>query len=200
MSNTSGNTLMVFNCNKFDFSTCNPTGAIFSTMVPVLTGDFPAVENQANTIRFDFEAVTDKVLSTNVPGSSLWELGVFFNKQPDGSGPRLREESNILDPYHEDIDLLDDANLEFDNLDFQGDLTGLLCSDVPFLCFELKKNDAASLDYEFGTNPEQNPFVECLDFSEYCQGKESTFVNFHKQLKMKNRRHSITRLKQGCHP
>lgn len=146
------------------------TGAIFSNLIPELTGDFPAWENQPNTIRLNVDAITDKLLSTNVPGSSLWELGTFFNKQPDGSGPRIGEQG-ILDPYHKDIDLLDDDDLEFDNLDFQGDLTGLVCSDVPFLCVELKKNEGASIDYTFGTNPTQVPFVECLDFSEYCEGK-----------------------------
>ncbi|PIK42192.1 hypothetical protein BSL78_20957 [Apostichopus japonicus] len=144
--------------------------AIFNTLVPDLTGDFPAIENRVNTIRMNLDAITDKDRSTKVPGEELWELGTFFNARPNGKGPRIQPQDQILNPFQQGIDLVEDGDLEFTGIDFQTDLTGVVCSDIPFICFELKKNAAASIDYLFGTNPTQDPFVECVDFSKYCKG------------------------------
>ncbi|KAJ8019767.1 hypothetical protein HOLleu_41489 [Holothuria leucospilota] len=144
--------------------------AIFSTLVPDLTGQFPVIENRRNTIQMNLDAITDKDLSTVVPGESLWELGTFFNARPNGKGRRIQEQTQILNPFQQDQDLMLDENLVFNGIDFETDLTGLVCSDVPYICFELKKNEDASLNYVFGTNPTQDPFVECIDFTKYCKG------------------------------
>lgn len=118
-------------------------------------------------------AISDVLRSTTVLGTKLWNVDAFFSGLEDGSGPRIDEQTEILTPTAQMVPLEKDRHLVLDDVMIEVDLSGLTCTDIPFMCVELRKNPSSSLDYIFGTNPEQDPFVGCLNMSNICRGKIS---------------------------
>ncbi|XP_071823316.1 uncharacterized protein [Apostichopus japonicus] len=128
-------------------------------------------ENTNNTqTTVKLKATTNKQLTTTVVGEDLWQVKTFFSKNTKGKRRRVNEQPQILTAVQDNQTLNTGDNLVFKEMDFQVDLSGLICHEVPFMCFELAKNPAASIDYTFETQPVQDPFVDCLSMKDICKG------------------------------
>ncbi|XP_071822533.1 uncharacterized protein [Apostichopus japonicus] len=145
--------------------------AVFTELVPEIVSPRALIENTpGQTVKLNIDAVTDKLLSTTVEGTRLWQMNVFFSKKQSGFGQRIDEQLYVLDPVKQMQTLTVGEDLFFEDVVFEVDLSRLVCSDIPYMCTELNKNPSSSIDYEFGTKPKQDPFVGCLDMSSVCRG------------------------------
>ncbi|KAJ8019980.1 hypothetical protein HOLleu_41785 [Holothuria leucospilota] len=145
--------------------------AVFSQLIPVITSPPSLIESTpGQRVNLNVTAISNKLLSTTVEGKNLWNMNVFFSSNANGTGNRIQEQIEILTPTHQKVPLRKDADINFKDVVFEVDLSNFVCSDIPFMCVELRKNPSASIDYEFGTYPEQDPFVGCLDMGDVCRG------------------------------
>lgn len=117
------------------------------------------------------KATTDKDLTSTVAGEKLWTVKTFFSENRNGRGNRINEQPQILNAVQDDQTLNQGENLNFREMDFQVDLSGIICNEIPFMCFELAKNPDSSIDYTFETKPVQDPFVDCLSMEDVCKGE-----------------------------
>lgn len=147
--------------------------AIFSELLPEILSPSALIESTpGQTIEMSVNAVSDKEQSTAVIGNNLWLMNVFFSQKSSGGGRRIDEQFQILTPKQQRQALKPNKDLDFEDISFEVDLSTVVCSDIPYLCAELRKNPSSSIDYTFGTNPEQVPFVGCLDMTDICRGKD----------------------------
>lgn len=152
--------------------------AIFEKLIPVIITPQNLLEKTpAQRVKLNVTAISDKLLSTNVLGTRLWDMDIFFSQSEDGSGTRIDEQTDILTPTAQMVPLEKDADLCLDDVMFEVDLRDQTCADIPFMCVELRKNPSTSIDYTFGTNPEQVPFVGCLNMTNICRGKCLRYKN-----------------------
>ncbi|XP_071831947.1 uncharacterized protein [Apostichopus japonicus] len=141
------------------------------------------VENSDDTdTTVKLNAITSKQLTTAVAGEDLWQVKTFFSADPNGRGRRVNEQPQILTAVQDDQTLPYDENLVFEEVDFQVDLADLICDEVPFMCFQLAKNPAASIDYTFETHPVQDPFVDCLSMEDVCKGVVFTELAWSREI------------------
>ncbi|PIK42696.1 5 alpha fibrillar collagen [Apostichopus japonicus] len=153
--------------------------AIFEKLIPVIITPQNLLEKTpAQRVKLNVTAISDKLLSTNVLGTRLWDMDIFFSQSEDGSGTRIDEQTDILTPTAQMVPLEKDADLCLDDVMFEVDLRDQTCADIPFMCVELRKNPSTSIDYTFGTNPEQVPFVGCLNMTNICRGVIAKNLNW----------------------
>ncbi|XP_071823318.1 uncharacterized protein [Apostichopus japonicus] len=146
-------------------------GVVFTKLHAKLISPEIIAENTNDTqTTVKLKATTNKQLTTTVVGEDLWQVKTFFSKNTKGKRRRVNEQPQILTAVQDNQTLNTGENLVFKEMDFQVDLSGLICHEVPFMCFELAKNPAASIDYTFETQPVQDPFVDCLSMKDICKG------------------------------
>ncbi|XP_071823315.1 uncharacterized protein [Apostichopus japonicus] len=156
---------------------------VFTDLEATLISPDIIVENTDNTdTTVKLKATTDKLLTTTVAGEDLWQVKTFFSTNTNGRGIRVNEQPQILTAVQDDQTLNTGENLAFNEMDFQVDLSGLICDEVPFMCFELAKNPAASIDYTFETQPVQDPFVECVSMEDVCKGVVFTELEWSREI------------------
>ncbi|PIK51691.1 hypothetical protein BSL78_11411 [Apostichopus japonicus] len=156
---------------------------VFTDLEATLISPDIIVENTDNTdTTVKLKATTDKLLTTTVAGEDLWQVKTFFSTNTNGRGRRVNEQPQILTAVQDDQTLNTGENLAFKEMDFQVDLSSLICDEVPFMCFELAKNPASSIDYTFETQPVQDPFVDCLSMEDVCKGVVFTELEWSREI------------------
>ncbi|WP_411025481.1 hypothetical protein, partial [Salmonella sp. s55004] len=123
---------------------------VFTNLAATLESPEIIVENTDNTDTIvRLKATTNKDLTATVAGEDLWQVTTFFSAKKNGGGLRIYEQPQILSEVQIDQTLNTGENLNFREMEFQVDMSGIICEQVPFMCFELSKNPAASIDYTF---------------------------------------------------
>lgn len=143
--------------------------AIFSELNADLLEPPIIVEDNPNRLVVDLTAVRHPS-STAVTGDDLWTVKSYFSPNDDGTGPKYDPRDEILTPEFKSTPLLYDQDLDFEGVSIEADLSGVTCSQASYFCMEMEKDAAASINYEFGTIPEQDPFVTCVDITDRCKG------------------------------
>lgn len=158
-------------CNHtFSFISSLPfIEAIFTDLEADL-GNQIIYENKRNPLTVDLTGVTHDD-ATNVRGDQLWKMAVYGSRRADGSGPKAGLEEQILDPTEASTTLLDEENLMMNNVDFDFDMTGIRCEDAEWVCFDLDKNNRASVNYIFEARPDESVITECIDMRDRCKGE-----------------------------
>ncbi|XP_030855714.1 alpha-2 collagen isoform X1 [Strongylocentrotus purpuratus] len=142
--------------------------AIFTDLEADL-GNQIIYENKRNPLSVDLTGVTHDD-ATNVRGDQLWKMAVYGSRRADGSGPKAGLEEQILDPTEASTTLLDEENLMMNNVNFEFDMTGIRCEDAEWVCFDLDKNNRASVNYIFEARPDESVITECIDMRDRCKG------------------------------
>lgn len=145
------------------------TGAIF-TDLDVDLGDQELIENKNNFLNVDLSGITADD-STNVIGDELWKVSAYASQNPEGIGTKVGLVDQILDPFTAANDLNEGEDLPMEDVDFDFDMTGLRCEDVPYLCFDLDKNPDASVNFYYESRPNEAATTTCVDFRDRCKGK-----------------------------
>ncbi|XP_063953953.1 uncharacterized protein LOC129255585 isoform X2 [Lytechinus pictus] len=128
-------------------------------------GDGPFDEPIPLTIDADVLFEPD---SPDVNGDGLWQLGVFAAKNPEGSGPRKDEVTQVLDPLDQSVPLDEGGPLPLDDVDFPFPINEVGCSDYNYLCVEFKKGEAPSPDFKFETQSGEDSIISCKE--QPCRG------------------------------
>eukprot|EP00057_Strongylocentrotus_purpuratus_P020317 XP_011674791.1 PREDICTED: uncharacterized protein LOC100893890 isoform X2 [Strongylocentrotus purpuratus] len=150
--------------------------AIF-TDLDVDLGDQELVENKNNFLNVDLSGITADD-STNVIGDELWKVSAYASQNPEGSGTKVGLVDQILDPFTAANDLNEGENLPMEDVDFDFDMTGLRCEDVPYLCFDLDKNPDASVNFYYESRPNEAATTTCVDFRDRCKGATAIDVEW----------------------
>ncbi|XP_041458867.1 uncharacterized protein LOC121410685 isoform X2 [Lytechinus variegatus] len=150
--------------------------AIF-TDLDVDLGDQVLVENKNNFLNVDLSGITADD-STNVIGDELWKVSAYASQNPEGTGSKVGLVEQILDPFTAAADLNEGEDLPMDGVDFDFDMTGLRCEDVPYLCFDLDKNPDATVNFIYESRPDEAATTTCVDFRDRCKGATAIDVDW----------------------
>lgn len=124
------------------------------------TLDFPEVTgDEIPTITIDADIIPADD-SGSVDGQNLWKMGVFGSQNPDGSGPKVGEQEQILGPDQLDESLISGQPLSLDNITTEFDTSLVGCADFKYMCVEFSKGENPSADFEFETT-EGDSIVRC---------------------------------------
>lgn len=146
--------------------------AVFEELSADIPEEAMIVEQKADQpLTVSLNGITNKPKSTFVSGQNLWEMSTFFSPKKNGEGIRIREQMQILDVGERSQDLAFGENLEFPDVEFPVDLSGIQCKNIPYICFELRKGKQASINYRFRPNPDTDPLIDCQNTDDLCKGK-----------------------------
>ena len=107
--------------------------------------------------------------ATGVTGSRLWELSAFGSSNPDGSGQKYQEKSQVLTPSQGETPLNPGELLDFGAVDFSLDMTGRGCGEVQYVCVSLRKNPRSSVEFVIEAVPDESALTSCQPVE--CDGK-----------------------------
>lgn len=105
----------------------------------------------------------------------MWQLGVFAAKNPEGTGPRKDELTQILDPLDESTPLDEGGPLNLDDVEFPFPINEVGCGEYNFLCVEFKKGVAPSPEFKFETQGEGDTIISCKE--QPCRGALLLLLN-----------------------
>ncbi|XP_063953209.1 uncharacterized protein LOC129257173 isoform X2 [Lytechinus pictus] len=121
-----------------------------------------------NRILYDITGVADPS-SGKAIGEDLWDLTTFGSSYPDGRGPRYNpQEANVFTPYQKDRPAFPGEDIRYGAVDTNFDMTGRTCDEVRYFCSELRKNEAATPDFEFLAKPSEDVLIDCFELN--CEG------------------------------
>ncbi len=107
------------------------------------------VSGRPAPVRFDID-VEPRPSAGSASGESLWRVGVYGAKRPDGKGPRIGQKRQILPQDTSGRDLTAGQTLTFSDVDTDFDLTSVGCeSEYQYLCIEYAKGLRAQPGFKF---------------------------------------------------
>lgn len=132
-----------------------------------------------NELKIDLVAQVDDD-SHSIDGDQLWKVTSFLSQNPDGSGPEEVLDEQVLTPEQQGEGLDPDVPLDFGVVDVNLDMEDRNCEEAQYLCLRLSKNERASAEFTFQTEPDESVVTECMDLNpeENCHGKECFFFFF----------------------
>lgn len=122
--------------------------------------DYPEfVGDETPTITIDADVIPADD-SGPVAGEDLWKMGVFGSQNPDGSGPKVGVQEQILGPDHLGESLFSGQPLSLNNITTEFDTTLVGCTDFKYMCVEFSKGESPSPNFQFETS-EGDSLVRC---------------------------------------
>ncbi|XP_038058585.1 collagen alpha-2(I) chain-like [Patiria miniata] len=113
----------------------------------VLTDE--VVSGRPTPVRFDVN-VEPRPNTGSVSGENLWRIGAFGSTRPDGRGPRIGPQRQILSRDLSSKDLTSGQTLRFDDINSEFDLSSIGCeTEYQYLCLEYAKGLRAEPDFKF---------------------------------------------------
>lgn len=100
-------------------------------------------------------------------------MKAYISSDEDGRDQVGATLTDIISDKQKNQPFLVGDDFSFDDLSLELDLADRLCHEVPFLCFELEKDPAASINYAFETIPKEEPMRKCVPLEPICEGKFS---------------------------
>ncbi|XP_041471873.1 uncharacterized protein LOC121421273 isoform X4 [Lytechinus variegatus] len=132
-------------------------------------------DNQISVnVSIKFHDATD---TTGVSGEDLWKLSAWASANPDGNGPRIGFEEDILDLKQKDQSLKRRERIEFTNLDFSFSDPMAKCVDMKYICVRIERGDnprtTGYIGYTLGGYPGPNAQTGCTRAPE-CRRSQGT--------------------------
>ena len=142
---------------------CYPTGVQLSqTDLSISFGTL--VERQTTNPPLNLNIVVQSLPSSqSIQGTGLWQLEVFTNTQPDGSGNTVLTQTINLDSRNANTGLVAGGTAVFSDVSASIDLSGLNCNTLPYLCVRVLKGNNPSPDFVLTGNR-----VDCVPSQ--CKG------------------------------
>ncbi|XP_072050093.1 uncharacterized protein [Amphiura filiformis] len=140
---------------------CEIQDAVIITSLQAIAQGYFGEGKSSNPLGFDVSFTSDPT-GSGIQGSGLWRLVVYSNTQADGSGT-----SSILRVIEFDQPLQDSTALPaggsafLNGLSADFDLTGLTCSQLPYICIELQKGDSPNPDFVLTGQTRRCVPIEC---------------------------------------
>ena len=122
---------------------------------------------RSNRVIFDVTALTTPD-SGGVDGDDLWEMSLFGSNNMEGMGPRFNEQSDVFNNYQQNKYVTPGENIRFGMVDANFDMNGLACTQMPYLCAELRKGKRPFPDFQFTAVPDESVLKKC--FRSKCDG------------------------------
>ncbi|XP_041471679.1 uncharacterized protein LOC121421111 isoform X1 [Lytechinus variegatus] len=143
-----------------------PYNVVVKKVRPEITNGDTFTEEGDNQISVNvsikFHDATD---TTGVSGEDLWKLSAWASANPDGNGPRIGFEEDILDLKQKDQDLKRTEKIEFTNLDFSFSDPMAECVDTKYICVRIERGDdprtTGYIGYSLGGYPGPNAQTGC---------------------------------------
>ncbi|XP_070535949.1 uncharacterized protein [Ptychodera flava] len=157
---------------KFDFKADPPEATATCTPLPckgvIVTGNEVSVpagtmvqeNNPLNPVSLGITYQTDPQGST-IFGEDLWDLELYANTKPDGTGDSLPINSQALSPDQQDKHMGGGVPGEFSPISANVDLTGVTCDKVPYICMTLSKGSKPSREFTLTGDPDEGVFTGC---------------------------------------
>ncbi|XP_038058442.1 uncharacterized protein LOC119729773 [Patiria miniata] len=123
-------------------------------------------EGSGNQFRLQVRATPGRD-TKGVAGSGLWQLSAYVTSDPS-SDEKLALRTQTLTLQQEDLTLQPRQILDFGNVEYKHDLTGVQCSQTGYLCVELNKGPSPSTTFNLLTVPEGSPLKACNPLQ--CKG------------------------------
>ena len=136
----------------------------------IIDNDYTTLKENTPNNRVIFD-VTAEVTpdSGGADGDDLWQMALYGSNNVDGYGRRMNEQSEVFNNYQEDKDVLPGENIRFGMVDTNFNMNGLACTEMPYLCAELKKGLRPYPDFQFEAVPDESVLKKC--FRTKCDGK-----------------------------
>ena len=94
-------------------------------------------------------------------GENLWRVSAFGSNSPDGIGPKLNSQSQVLNREQQDLTLELLKPMDLGPLNFNFDMTGLSCRQVKYICLTFNKLEEASTVFSLEPVPDENVLTQC---------------------------------------
>ncbi|XP_033625444.1 uncharacterized protein LOC117288629 isoform X2 [Asterias rubens] len=135
----------------------------------IIDNDYTTLKENTPNNRVIFD-VTAEVTpdSGGADGDDLWQMALYGSNNVDGYGRRMNEQSEVFNNYQEDKDVLPGENIRFGMVDTNFNMNGLACTEMPYLCAELKKGLRPYPDFQFEAVPDESVLKKC--FRTKCDG------------------------------
>lgn len=105
--------------------------------------------------------------SNGINGISLWSVGAWGSRNPDGSGKRINPvEGEVLSGAQSSINLTPGGMIDFGEVAIDYSMEDVTCRDINYICVELDKNSGANV--EFNLIAERETMRRCEAVS--CSG------------------------------
>lgn len=112
--------------------------------------------------------------SRGVAGDGLWALDAWVTIDPN-SEFRYAEQSQILSASQSGQILQPGSSIEYGQVAYDHDLTGITCEQAKYLCVQLRKGDAPTADFNLVAQPDESALKVCNPLK--CAGKSAMLVS-----------------------
>ncbi|XP_072166826.1 uncharacterized protein [Diadema setosum] len=129
-------------------------------------GDAPFDQPSPLTIDAEINFEPD---GADIEGENLWQMGLFASKNPDGSGPRKDEQTQVLDEFNQATPLEGPGPLQLDGIKTNFPINQLGCEDYGYLCMEFKRGQRPQPEFKFETTSGEDSIISCK--KQECRGK-----------------------------
>ncbi|XP_038058441.1 collagen alpha-2(V) chain-like isoform X2 [Patiria miniata] len=101
---------------------------------------------------------------TGIVGDGMWALSAYGSPNADGSGKMLGEQTQVFNQQQTSKDFLpaESTRLDYGNVDFNFDMTGLTCEDVKYICLKMRKGDNPNPDFTLTPEPNEDVLRSCV--------------------------------------
>ncbi|XP_022088426.1 collagen alpha-1(II) chain-like [Acanthaster planci] len=124
-----------------------------------------------NMVQFDtIVQTTDE--SSPLVGRNMWRLNMYGSERPDGSGPRLAPQEQVLSDYYSSQELTTPGSpLTFQPINTEYDMTDVDCKRLNYLCTEFSRNPESPVEFELSPVPDASVLRSCMEVpDEMCNG------------------------------
>ena len=123
-----------------------------------------------NRITYDLSAATTAD-SGGAEGNDLWELTVYGSQSAFGSGPRYSPQSYYTLNRRQASTTArgNGASIKFGTIDLNFDMSNHVCTEIQYLCSELRKGAKPDPDFEFVAVPDESVLTDCMKVN--CEGR-----------------------------
>ena len=95
-------------------------------------------------------------------------MTAWGSKNINGGGRKFDLKEEVLTDEQGDMTLRPSKPLNIGQVNFNLDMTGIGCNDVRFICVELSRDSAASVDFTVVPRPDENGLQTCFRLD--CEG------------------------------
>ncbi|XP_033120081.1 uncharacterized protein LOC117119389, partial [Anneissia japonica] len=147
---------------------------ITDTDLVILSGD-PVTEGTSQPLFTVNINLTPAASSFQLTGTDLWRFEFYYSNQNDGSGSIIGSGSALLTPLQASTAWIPPNVASFNSVAVSTSLGVITCSEYRYLCVNVRKGTASSVDYDLVGFPDLTALNHCADVG--CRGVEITGVH-----------------------
>ncbi|XP_071943757.1 cadherin-23-like [Antedon mediterranea] len=151
----------------------NCIGVQITSISSSLPSGFPVIERTSSQgINFDLD-IASSGSAGSAAGSGLWQLTAYFASSNDGSGTSQARQSIQLNATQAATGINAGDLAIMQNIAASMSLDGVLCTNVSYMCIELGRGDAPSVNYRL---EESSDLETCIEVT--CRGVAVTSTSY----------------------